>query len=106
MQKLMDKLFARYGQKAMLGERCVQVFFQQGHSRSLQSLERVFVPLGEILRGQYVCYLPGDIPVSIGESLQVGNHCYRICRVEAMAFPKGKILYQWALCAGKGGEIT
>ncbi len=105
MQRLMQIFFDRCGQPVRLEGRRVRALFQGGHSRSLQSLERIFVPLGEVPRGQYVCYFPAKTAVKVGDSLQVDAEHYSICRVEGMRLPGSKTLYQWTLCMKKGGAV-
>lgn len=64
----------------------------------------MFLPLGEIPRGQYICVLPTGM-AAVGDILRIGGKAYLICRVEEMAVRTGSV-YQWALCEEKGREDT
>lgn len=100
---LLEWIFRLYGKPGVLrakGEqKQVRVFFQGSHSKSWQNMQRVYGPLGEIPRGQYLCYLLPGTAVE-GDTLTLEGKAYRICRVEDMA------VYQWCLCTRKGGEDT
>lgn len=108
MESWMQRLFDLYGTDATVqnGNEKTQlrVFFQSVNSRSWQNMERIWGPLGQIPRGQYVCILPSGSAQTDGV-LQVNGMDYRVCRVEDMAF-QGKVLYQWAICREKGGKDT
>jgi len=108
MRHLMDRVFAHYGMHAVLesggSKKTVRVFFHSVNSRSWQNMERMFLPLGEIPRGQYICVLPAGT-AAVGDILHIGMKAYLICRAEEMALRAGSI-YQWALCEEKGGQDT
>lgn len=107
MRKLMDGFFARYGTEAVItSEESVQkakVFFHSVNSRSWQNMERMFFPLGEIHRGQYICVLPIEAIARAGDTLTVMGRSYKLRRVEEM-FVRGAALYRWGLCVEKGGD--
>ena len=103
MLQLLERAFGQYGREVLLisggTQKLVKAFFQGSNSKSWQNMERVYGPLGEIPRGQYLCFLqPGT--AAVGDGLVVDGKAYRICRVEDM------VAYQWCLCTEKGGEDT
>ena len=104
MRQLLDRLFDLYGKTAILEragvQKRVQVFFQGSNSKSWQNMERVYGPLGEIPRGQSLCFLRSGT-AKVGDGLWLQGRAYRICRVEDMLLGE-HVLYQWCLCAQKG----
>jgi hypothetical protein len=109
MKKIMDGIFCRYGVPATihtaLGEQQVKVFFHSVNSTSWQNMERMFSPLGEVPRGQYICVLPVEAAVSPEDTIVVGGRSYLMRSVEEMAMFTGA-LYRWGLCVEKGSEDT
>ena len=107
MRKLMDAVFARYGTDAVItserGKQKVKVFFHSVNSRSWQNMERMFFPLGEIHRGQYICVLPADLAVQAGCTVWVEEKAYEIRRAEPVRAGNTAV-YSWCLCVEKGGE--
>lgn len=107
MKKLMDGILARYGVAATLqnaaGEQDIKVFFHSVNSSSWQNMERVFMPLGEVPRGQYLCVLPAGTAAEPEDTLTVDGRAYLLRKVEKMALFTGP-LYCWALCVEKGSE--
>lgn len=107
MKKRMDGILRRYGTAATLrtgaGERSVHVFFHSVNSSSWQNMERVFAPLGEVPRGQYICVLPADAAAAPEDTLVVSGREYLLRKVERMDLFTGP-MYCWALCVEKGGE--
>lgn len=107
MRDLMDQVFARYGADAVItseaGQQEVKVFFHSVNSRSWQNMERMFFPLGEIHRGQYICVLPIEAVTAAGDTVMVNGKSYKLRRVEEM-FVKGESVYRWGLCVEKGGD--
>ncbi len=108
MKKLVDRLFADFGVSAQLcadtRTQTLQVVFQCVRSKSQQGAERIFMPLGQVPREQYVCYFPADTAVSAQDTLVVEGVSYRICRAEPMLGKEGRPLYVWSLCVQKDGE--
>lgn len=108
MQYLMDRLFALYGSDAVLvsgnTSKKMRIFFQSVNSRSWQNMERVYIPLGRVPRGQYVCILPAGTAKE-GDVIKIGSKSYRICRLEEITVRTGTV-YLWGLCNEKGGEDT
>lgn len=107
MRALMDEVFRRYGVDAQITSDArrqkVKVFFHSVNSRSWQNMERMFFPLGEIHRGQYICVLPIWAAAQAGDTVTVNGKSYKLRRVEEM-FVKGASIYRWGLCVEKGGD--
>ena len=107
MRAMMDKLFARYGIPARVqtrqGSFRGKVFFHSVNSRSWQNMERMFFPLGEIHRGQYICVLPISVQAFAGDTLRIMGKFYKLRRVEEM-FVKDQRVYRWCLCVEKGRD--
>lgn len=106
MKRILEGTFARYGRAAVLCshgvEKTVKAFFHSSRSKSWQNMQRVYFPMGEIPRGQYLCYLLPGTAVA-GDVLTLDGQSYEICRAEEM-WALGKAMYQWCLCIEKGGE--
>lgn len=109
MKKLMDGVLNRYGVPATIhtaaGAQTVKVIFHSVNSSSWQNMERVFSPLGEVPRGQYICVLPADTAAEPEDTLVVDGRSYLLRRVEQMRVFTGPV-YRWALCVEKGSEDT
>lgn len=107
MRDLMDQVFDRYGTAAVIlseaGQQEVKAFFHSVNSRSWQNMERMFFPLGEIHRGQYICVLPAGAAATAGDTVVLMGKSYKLRRVEEM-FVKGESIYRWGLCVEKGGD--
>ena len=103
MQYVFDSLLSRYGTQITWKSSVIRGFFQSVNSRSWQNMERMYGPLGEIPRGQYICMLPAAVAVTPGDVLGVGQGQYQIQRVEDVRLGD-RVLYQWCLCVRKGGE--
>lgn len=105
MKRLVDRIFARYGQTALLGGKRVKLFFWSTNSVGWQNMDRMFRPLGEIPRGQYALILPADVAADAGDTVEVADRQYILRRVEKMCLRSGAV-YQWGLCVEKGSEDT
>jgi hypothetical protein len=109
MQKLMDRVFARYGTEAVLhtakGRQEVKVLFESVNSKSWQNMQARYHALGRLPRGQYICRFPRWVAVQAGDTVTVNGVAYLVCRVEDMLAPGG-CAFRWALCTGKGSEDT
>lgn len=106
MHMLFNRLFTRYGAELTLssGEnsQTVSGFFFSVNSRSWQNMERAFVALGEIPRGQYICILPAAVTVAAGDSVAISEKIYEIRRAEIVRAGATPVYY-WCLCVEKGG---
>lgn len=105
MQKLMDRIFNRYGMDGAVhradGIQRVKVFFESVNSKSWQNMQSRHHALGQLPRGQYICRFPKGTLVQAGDTLRVNGTAYLVCRVEDMA-GLGGFGYRWALCTKKG----
>ncbi len=109
MDKLFARLFRRYGMTLRLedGKGSYEtwgVLFSV-NSRSWQNMERAFISLGEVPRGQYICILPTSITVASGNTVTDGEKIYEIRRSELVRAVETPVYY-WCLCVEKGGEDT
>ena len=107
MEKLFKRFFRRYGMVLQLHDgqqaQTVSGIFFSVNSRSWQNMERAFVALGEIPRGQYICILPAFLTVQAGYTVCVGDNTYEIRRAEPV-WARNTTVYYWCLCVEKGGE--
>ena len=108
MLQLLERAFGQYGREVLLisggTQKLVKAFFQGSNSKSWQNMQRVYSPLGEIPRGQYLCLLQPGVATE-GDTLMLDGKAHRICRVEEMTAGTNA-MYQWCLCTGKGGADT
>lgn len=107
MDKLFTRLFRRYGAELILSSgtssQTVSGVLFSVNSRSWQNMERAFVALGEIPRGQYICILPAAVTVAAGYTVEISGNCYEIRRAETVRFGETPVYY-WCLCVEKGGN--
>ncbi len=109
MRGLLDRVFARYGTRAVLhtaaGRQDVRVFFESVNSKAKQNMEARFHTLGQLPGGRYICRFPAATAVAAGDWFRLDGRDYLVCRVEELLGPGG-CAYRWALCTGKGGADT
>ena len=109
MRKMAEGIFRQYGTSMTLtgtaGERKVRGFFQPVRSKSWQSMVNAATPLGEIPRGQYVYMGPANVPVAIGDRLELQGRTYLFRRVEPYYYGD-EAVYIWGLCVEKGVNDT
>ena len=108
MRTMIAKLLRRYGSDMELvgGESPVfRAFFHHTGSKSWQNMEKVFSPLGQIPRGQYMIIAPAGIPLAVGTTLKWNGRRCDIRRLEHIMY-RNTIVYQWGLCVEKGSENT
>ena len=107
MEQLFGRLFSRYGVELSLSDgaesQTVAGVFFSVNSRSWQNMERAFVPLGEVPRGQYICILPASAQVTAGYTVGLDGKSYEIRRAEIVRAGATPVYY-WCLCVEKGGE--
>lgn len=106
MERMFTRLFQRYGMDLTLddGENCRHtpgILFSV-NSRSWQNMQRRYVALGEIPRGQYICILPGHVVVNSGDTVSDSRKSYEVRRAE-MVYAGSAPVYYWCLCVEKGG---
>ena len=109
MKKIVDGILRKYGSSITLeqsgGTVAVKGFFQPVRSKSLQSINYMASPLGEISRGQHVYIGPADTPVAVGDVLRIGSGSYVFRRVEPYCYGEEQV-YIWGLCVEKGVNDT
>ena len=107
MRGLIEGIIEGYGSTvtAVYGEGPVsyRAFLQPVTSKSWQNMEKVFGPLGEIPRGQYLYLGPSEQDVLDAEFLRCGGTDYLVRRAEPIAVGD-EILYVWGLCVRKGAD--
>ena len=107
MEALFRRLFGRYGVELSLSDgaeiQTVAGVFFSVNSRSWQNMERAFVSLGEVPRGQYICILPSSVRVAAGYSVSLDGETYEIRRAEIVRAGATPVYY-WCLCVEKGGD--
>lgn len=106
MRRWMDGVFSRYGETALLEsggtKQVVQSLFRSVSSEAWQNVERMYIELGNVPRGRYVCLLPALSGAQAQDTLTVRGKSYLLCRVEELAI-RGQVLALWCLCVEKGG---
>ena len=107
MRQIIERIIEDYGAAvtAVQGgqSRRFRAFLQLVTSKSWQNMERVFGPLGEIPRGQYLYIGPAAQDISDADHLQCGGVDYIVRRAEPI-YVGDEALYIWGLCVRKGAE--
>ena len=80
-----------------------RAFLQPVTSKSWQNMERVFGPLGEIPRGQYLYIGPAAQDIAQAEFLRCGGTDYLVRRADPILVGD-EALFIWGLCVRKGAE--
>ncbi len=108
MQKFVESLFQKFGTPVQLhrGSQSwdTKVFFQADRSKSLRNLQAVFSPLGQVPRGQRICWFPASILPVPGDTVVSDRERFCVCQAEPMLGLRGQLIYRWALCRKMGGE--
>ena len=109
MQKALQKIFGYWGSDLVLKsgtqETAFRGFLQHSASKSLQNMEKDFLPLGEIPGGQYTLIAPPETGAAAGDTVVLGQKSYELRRAETVMYGT-EALYIWGLCTEKGGEDT
>lgn len=109
MQRMVKKLFADFGTEMLLRqagqETAFRGFLQTNQSKSWQSMDQNYTPLGEIPRGQYILFLPPQSEAQVGDQVMLDGKSYDIRRLEKMLY-RDIPVYSWGLCTETGGENT
>ena len=109
MRKKLEAVMARWGSAMILRRRGEELplrgFLQETGSRNWQNMEKVFTPLGEIPRGQYLYLGPVEPPAEVGDVLLMGERIFEVRRAEAIYCGDAPV-YRWGLCVEKGGTDT
>ena len=107
MRGLIEGIIERWGSAvtAVNGEDATtfRAFLQLVTSKSWQNMERVFGPLGEIPRGQYLYIGPAAQDISQAEFLRCGGTDYVVRRADPILVGD-EALYIWGLCVRKGAD--
>ena len=102
-------MILRYGSSMVLsgssGEHQIRAFLQETRSRSLNSIQRDMVPLGEIPKGTYIYIGPADPAAKEGDSLSFQGKTYEFRRAEQVTVQDQEV-YCWGLCVQKGSDGT
>ena len=100
MREIIEGIIEGYGSAvtAVCGGESVsfRAFLQLVTSKSWQNMERVFGPLGEIPRGQYLYIGPAEF-------LRCGGTDYIVRRADPILVGD-EALYIWGLCVRKGAD--
>ena len=109
MRQTVDAILRQYGTGIRIsgsgGDRTVKGFFQPVRAKSWQSLEAVATPQGIETRRQYVCIAPGDLEITEGEVLTVGQKGYVLRRAEKYYYGD-QAVYTWCMCVEQLEENT
>ena len=109
MRKMLEAVMTRWGTAMTLrrqGEELpLKGFLQETGSRNWQNMEKVFTPLGEIPRGQYLYLGPAAPAVAVGDVLLTKDRIFEVRRAEPIRCGDA-VLYCWGLCVEKGGADT
>ena len=107
MREIIEGIIEGYGSAvtAVCGGESVtfRAFLQLVTSKSWQNMERVFGPLGEIPRGQYLYLGPAAQDISQADHLRCGGVDYLVRRAEPILVGD-EALYLWGLCVRKGAD--
>ena len=104
---LIARIVEKYGTPVTLRRREtaweVRAFFQPVRSKSWDSSDSDYSPLGEIPRGRYLYLGPLDPEAMAGDTVERNGRQYLVRRSEIIYDRKGPA-YCWGLCLEKGGE--
>lgn len=104
MQKLVDKIFRKYGVPITLqtsqGQHLVNGFVENAATSARKYLLSEYASLGEIPQGYYVFLLP-RYAVRLGQQVMYGTKWCIVRRIEQIWF-RDKVLYDWCLCEERG----
>ena len=104
MQKLVDKIFRKYGVPITVQTNnetyLVNGFVENAATSARKYLLSEYAPLGEIPQGYYVILLP-RYEARLGREVMYGTKWCIIRRIEQIWF-QDKVLYDWCLCEERG----
>ena len=102
-----EKLLRKYGRDIVVereGESLVfQGFFHHTGSKDWHNMEKTYIELGQIPRGQYLVLAPVWVNLVMGDVIHCDDRRFTVRRVEAENFAQERI-YSWALCVELGRE--
>lgn len=107
MRKMLEKVMDRWGTTVTLRRsgKAFKAFLQETGSRNWQNMEKIFTPLGEVPRGQYLYLGPVEPAIAVGDVLLAGGRIFELRRSEVIYYGDTPV-YSWGLCVEKGGEDT
>ncbi len=107
MQRMVSGILRQYGTTMNLvhegNAHEIRGFFQPVQAKGWQNMEKLVTPLGEGQKGQYLWIGPGNLEVSEGDFLVVGEKKYMMHRAEQWFYGEEPV-YTWAICVQKGGR--
>lgn len=80
-----------------------RAFLQPVTSKSWQNMQKVFGPLGEIPRGQYLYIGPMDEDIAGADHIECHGVDYLVRRTDSILVGD-EALYIWGLCVRKGAD--
>lgn len=102
----MQTILRKYGAAVTLcrGEESwvVKAFFQPVRSKSWDTSDSEFSPLGEIPRGRFVYIGPLEPAAQEGDTVWLDGKAYLMRRSQVVRDGSGPV-YRWGLCLEKGG---
>lgn len=108
MQKLVDKIFRKYGVPITVQTDnetyLVNGFVENAATSARKYLLSEYASLGEIPQGYYVLLLP-RYEARVGRQVMYGAKWCIIRRIEQIWF-QDKVLYDWCLCEERGKPDT
>jgi hypothetical protein len=109
MKRLLNQVMGRWGSTVTLQrggqEISYKAFLQETGSRNWQNMEKVFTPLGEVPRGQYLYLGPAEPKLQVEDVLLLDDRIFAVRRAETVYYADAPI-YCWGLCVEKGGKDT
>ena len=107
MRQMLQKVMDRWGSTVTLerGNLSYKAFLHETGSRAWQNMEKVYTPLGEVPRGQYLYLGPAEPSLRVGDVLRQSGRIYELRRAEAVYYGDTAV-YCWGLCVEKGGVDT
>ena len=107
MKVLIDAILQGYGSLVTVSDgesaRTFRALVRPVTEKGWQNTRRLFGPLGEVRKGQYVFIGPADAAVSCGQTVTVRQERYLVRRCET-AYLGEKAVYVWALLVKAGGD--
>ena len=102
---VLEDVIKRYGGRLVLrqGEKRVvfRGFLQHSRSKSMQNMERVYGPLGEIPGGRFLLMAPMSVAISVGDIIEQKDRTFTVQRIETATINDREV-YRWGLCTERG----
>ena len=107
MRGVIEAIIESYGSTVTAvngeGSASFRAFLQLVTSKSWQNMERVFGPLGEIPRGQYLYIGPAAQDITGADYLRCHGTDYIVRRADPILVGD-EALFVWGLCVRKGAD--